>query len=160
MLERAMTLLARACTVGGALAIAVMMIATCWDIAARWIANAPLHGVVEMVEIMVLASAMLGLPEAFLRGDQITVDVIDGLVPPSILAILKIAATLLSAAFLTLLLIDVYRPMADAMLFGDVKPDLGVPVYPLYGVIIFGFGASALACLVTLLRQLGGGRRR
>lgn len=155
-----MTLLARACTVCGALAIAVMMIATCWDILSRSLANAPLHGVVELVEITMLASAMLGLPESFLREDQIKVDIIDGLVSPSVLAIVKAVAILLSAGFLVLLLVDVYPPMADAMLFGDMKPDLGVPLYPLYAIIVFAFGASVLTSLVVVMREFSGGETR
>lgn len=154
MAVRALELLIRICTILGALAIAVMMLATCWDVVARRAVNAPLHGVVELVEIMVLASAMLGLPESFLRDEQIHVDVVDGFVPARVLALLKVAALALAVVLLAILAINVYQPMVDARQFGDVKYDLGVPVYPLYGIIIFSFAVSMLSCLACLMRQV------
>lgn len=157
--ERVLTPVVRACTALGALAIAVMMLATCWDVVARAAVNAPLHGVVELVEIMVLASVMLGMPEVFLRDEQIRVDLIDDLLPARLLAVLKVVALVLSIVLLAVFAINVYQPMLDAHRFGDVKYDLNVPLYPLYGLIIFSFGVSILGCIAALLRELraGGG---
>jgi len=148
---RAFDLLVRTCTAVGALAIAVMMLATCWDIVARQVANAPLHGVVELVEIMVLASAMLGLPETFLRDEQIRVDLVDSVLPANLILVIKTIALVLAIVLLAILAINVYQPMLDARMFGDVKYDLGVPVYPL---IIFSFAVSILSCITALLRQM------
>lgn len=159
MAGRALELLARVCTFVGALAIAVMMLATCWDIVARWAANRPLHGVVELVEVMVLASAMLGLPEAFLRDEQIRVDLVDGFLPTRAVAFLKITGLALSVVLLGIIAVNVYQPMLDARQFGDVKYDLGVPVWPLYALIIFAFAASILSCLAAMLREIAAGAR-
>jgi len=159
MAGRALERLIRFCTFVGALAIAVMMLATCWDIVARWAANKPLHGVVELVEIMVLASAILGLPEAFLRDEQIRVDLVDSFLSQRALTLLKIVALLLSVVLLALISVNVYQPMLDAYRFGDLKYDLGLPVYPLYGLIIFAFSASILSCAAALLRELRLGER-
>lgn len=139
-------LLARSCTIGGALALLIMMLATDWDILARQIAGAPLPGVVELVEIMVLASAMLGLPEAFLRDKQIHIDLFDNIMPVALLRVVKAAGLLLTILFLLLLCRHVWQPMLDARTFGDVKYDLGVPVWPLYALIVFAFGASIITC--------------
>ena len=154
MIGRVFNLVVRACTVLGALAIAVMMLATCWDIAARQVANAPLHGVVELVEIMVLASAMLGLPETFLRDEQIRVDLVDSVLPAKLIAVIKAIALVLAIVLLAILAFNVYQPMLDARMFGDVKYDLGVPVYPLYGLIIFSFVVSIFSCFAALLQQM------
>lgn len=152
---RALDRLTRFCTILGALAIGVMMLATCWDILARSLANRPLHGVVELVEVMVLASAMLGLPESFLRNQQIQVDLIDGFVPASVLKLLKVTAAVLAVTLLAILAVNIYQPMLDAHRFGDIKYDIRVPVYPLYGLIIFCFVVSIASCLAALLRELG-----
>lgn len=156
MTKRAFDLLVRTCTVLGALAIGIMMLATCWDVVSRSMANAPLRGVVELVEVMVLASAMLGLPETFLRDEQIQVDLIDNFVSARILAILRIIALGLAVCLLGLLALNVYQPMIDAQRFGDVKYDLGIPLYPLYGLIIFSFTVSILSCIAALGRVLRG----
>lgn len=152
MLERALRTLVRICTILGALALAVMMLATCWDIFARSTMNRPLHGVVEIVEIMVLATAMLGLPESFLRDEQIKVDILDNAFGPAFATVLKAVGLILSIVFLCILTVNVYGPMMDARMFGDIKPDLGVPVYPLYALILFTFAASILSCGATLVR--------
>jgi len=159
MAGRTLERLARVCTFVGALAIAVMMLATCWDIVARWAANRPLHGVVELVEIMVLASAMLGLPETFLRDEQIRVDLVDGFLPRRPLALLKIAGLALSVVLLGTIALNVFQPMLDARRFGDLKYDLGMPVWPLYALIIFAFAASILTCAATMLREIAGRER-
>lgn len=152
MLERALKSLVRICTILGALALAIMMLSTCWDIFARTTMNEPLHGVVEIVEIMVLATAMLGLPETFLRDEQIKVDLLDNVFGAGVATVLKAFGLILSILFLGILTINVYGPMMDARLFGDIKPDLGLPVYPLYALIIFTFAASILSCGATLAR--------
>lgn len=157
MLDRALAGLARLCSGLGAVSLLVMMLATDYDIVARWAANRPLHGVVEIVEIMVLATAMLGLPEAFLRSEQIQVDLFDTVLPAGILRGVKVIALLLTIVFLALLCRNVTAPMMDARTFGDMKPDLGMPVWPLYALILFSFAASVLACTGAIVRLAGGG---
>lgn len=154
MTHRFVPWLARACTIGGALALAVMMLGTDWDILARQLAGRPLTGVVELVEITVLASAMLGLPEAFLRDEQIRIDLLDAFLPDGVLRVIEAAGLILSILFLALLCRNVWQPMLDAKMFGDVKYDLGVPVWPLYALIVFAFGASVLTCGALFWSQI------
>ena len=154
MAFRPVYFLARSCTIGGALALVIMMLATDWDILARQIANRPLPGVVELVEITVLACAMLGLPEAFLRDKQIRIDILDGLLPVRVLQVIKAAGLLLTMLFLVLLCRNVWQPMLDARVLRDVKYDLGVPIWPFYALIIFAFGASLLTCMSLFWSQV------
>jgi TRAP-type C4-dicarboxylate transport system permease small subunit len=155
---RLLTWLARACTIAGALALAVMMLGTDWDILARQLAGRPLTGVVELVEITVLATAMLGLPEGFLRDEQIHIDLLDSLLPRAVLRGVKAAGLLLSMLFLVLLCRNIWQPMLDARMFGDVKYDLGVPVWPLYALMLFAFAASVLTCAALFWIQVAGGK--
>ncbi len=161
MIYRLLSWLASACTVGGAVALAIMMIATDWDILARQLAGRPLAGVVELVEITVLAVAMLGLPEAFIRDEQIRIDLLDTMVTDGALRFIKAVGLILSMVFLVLLCRNVWQPVLDARMFGDVKYDLGVAVWPLYALILFAFGASALTCAALFWSQFlrpGAGR--
>lgn len=159
MATRALERLVRFCTILGAVAIGVMMLATCWDVVARSLASKPLHGVVELVEIMVLASAMLGIPETFLRGEQIQVDLIDGFVPAGVVNALKAISAILAIVLLALLAVNIYQPMVDAYRFGDIKYDLGVPLYPLYALIIFSFVISIMSSVAVFVREIRGGER-
>ena len=154
---RALAWMARGCTIAGGLALIAMMLVTDWDILARQVAGRPLDGVVEMVEIAVLAVAMLGLPEAFLRDENIRVDLLDPVVGPHGVRLLRLLATVLSLAFLLLVAWNIVPPMLDVRRFGDMKPDLGVAVWPLYALILFAVCAAALSCvqgLVALLRPV------
>lgn len=154
MAYRLLSGFARACTIGGALSLCVMMLGTDWDIVSRQLFGRPLEGVVELVEITVLATAMLGLPEAFLRDEQIRVDLVDAVLPERLLRALQGVGLLLSILFLALLAVNVVQPMLDARDFGDVKYDLGVPIWPLYALILFAFAASALTCSALFWRRV------
>lgn len=136
--------LARTCTWAGAISLLIMMLGTDWDVVARQLAGRPLTGVVELVEITVLATAMLGLPEQFLRDEQIKIDLLDSFVSPRVLRWVKAVGLVLTILFLALLCVNVWQPMMDARMFGDVKFDLGVPVWPLIALILFSFAASIL----------------
>ena len=151
-LERALGHIARGCTALGAVALAVMMLSTNYDVVARALFRAPLHGAVDIVEMMVLCSAFLGLPEICLRDEQIRVDIVDSLVSPRIVAALKVLALLASIAFLGILAANVTRPMMDSWQFGDIKADTGFPTYPLYALTLFCLIASLAATAVVLMR--------
>lgn len=156
MAEAAIRKLARLCTGAAAAAIIVMMAGTCWDILARQFFNQPLHGVVELVEITVLISAMLGLPEAFLRDEQIQIDLVDNLLSPRRLALLKAVTLLATAGFLALLAWVIWQPMLDARRFGDIKYDLGVRVWLLYALTLLALLASLLTVAFRLWQALTG----
>lgn len=155
-LERALGHIARACTALGAVALAVMMLSTNYDVVARALFRAPLHGAVDIVEMMVLCSAFLGLPEICLRDEQIRVDIVDSFVPHWVAAALKVAALLASTAFLAILAVNVTHPMLDSWQFGDIKPDTGFPTYPLYALTLFCLLASIAATAVVLIRTFRG----
>jgi TRAP-type C4-dicarboxylate transport system permease small subunit len=156
-IERLLSGVVRASTLAGSIALLLMMFVTNYDIVSRTGFHKPLHGVVDMVEVCVLLAAFLGLPEVFLRDEQIRVDVIDSLVSPSMLRALKLAGLLLSLVFLGLLVVNVYAPMIDAYTFGDIKPDIGLPLYLLYGIVFLAFAASAAATAVLIVRFFAAG---
>lgn len=157
MLERGLGWLARVCTVLGAVALAVMMVTTDYDVAARALFRAPLSGAVDIVEMMVLCSAFLGLPEICLRDEQIRVDIVDTLVPPRVLDALKALGLLATIGFMGLLAVNLMRPLTDAWQFGDIKPDTGFPLYPLFALVLFCLLAAMATTAVVLMRTFRSG---
>ena len=150
MIERIISGLTRFCSWGGVAALLVMMLGTDWDVVARQIAGQPLDGVVELVEVTLLATAMLGLPEVFLRDEQIKIDLLDNFLAPFALRLVKAFGLILTIIFLGLLCVNVWPPMVDAKMFQDVKYDLGIQVWPLFALIIFAFAVSILASAQAL----------
>ncbi|MCW5690053.1 MAG: TRAP transporter small permease [Pseudolabrys sp.] len=157
MLEHGLRWLTRACTVLGALALAVMMVTTDYDVAARALFRAPLSGAVDIVEMMVLCSAFLGLPEICLRDEQIRVDIVDTLVPPRVLDALKALGLIATIGFMGLLAVNIMRPLTDAWQFGDIKPDTGFPLYPLFALVLFCLIAAMATTAVVLIRTFRSG---
>lgn len=145
---------ARTCTILGAVALAVMMLCTTYDVVARAAFERPLPGVVDITEIMVLAVAFLGLPEICLRNEQIHVDIVDNLVPADALKGLKLTGLSLTVCFMALLLVNVVPPLLDAYRFGDIKADTGFPVYLLFVLIFFSLLTAALMTLASFVRLI------
>lgn len=137
----------------GTITLAVMMLVTTADVILRSAFNAPIRGVVDAVEVTMLLVVFLGLPDAFMRGEQVTVDIVDRLVPPTVLATLKAIGAALSTLFLALMAINLVQPLLDAYRFGDRKADLPIPLYPLVALVLLGLATSFLAMVLITLRE-------
>jgi TRAP-type C4-dicarboxylate transport system permease small subunit len=147
---RALAIGSRCLTIIGVLALAVMMVATVADVAMRNLGGKPLRGVVELVEITMLLAAFLGLPEAFLRREEIVVDLIDGLIPAKMLRVVKTIGQAVTMGVVWLIGYHVVTPMLDAYRFGDIKFELGIPVYLLHAVVLLCFAASLVTTAFVL----------
>jgi TRAP-type C4-dicarboxylate transport system permease small subunit len=138
----------------GTAALVVMMLATTADVVLRAVLKRPILGVVDMIEITMLLIVFLGLPDAFLRGEQVTVDVVDHFVSPRVLAALKLVGAILSTLFLALLATNIVQPLLDAYRFGDRKADLPVPLYPLAALVLICLLTSFLAMALLTIREM------
>lgn len=138
----------------GTIALAIMMLATTVDVVLRATIHAPMRGVVDAVEVTMLLVVFLGLPDAFLRGEQIKVDIVDHLVPETVLGVLKAAGAVLSTLFLALMAVNIVQPMLDAFRFGDRKADLPIPLYPLFVLVLVCLAVSFLAMALIAIREM------
>jgi TRAP-type C4-dicarboxylate transport system permease small subunit len=146
--------ISRALLLAGTAALAIMMLATTADVVLRATMNRPIRGIVDAVEIAMLLVVFLGLPDAFLRGEQIAVDIVDHLVPGRALAVLKALGAALSTLFLALIAINLVQPLLDAYRFGDRKADLPVPLYPLVALVIVCIATSFLTMMLVTVREV------
>lgn len=145
--------LCRSMTWIGAAALAVMMLGTVADVVLRAAANLPLRGTIDLVEAMLVLVVFLGLPESFLRQEQITVDIFDHVVSDRTLRGFRVMGALASLGFLVLLAVYVVQPMLDALEFGDRKPDLPIPIFPLMMVIEISIIVSLVAMALITVRE-------
>jgi TRAP-type C4-dicarboxylate transport system permease small subunit len=114
----------RILTGAGTVALATMLLWTIADVVSRLAFNHPIHGTLDLVEIMLVLVAFLALPECFRRDEQIKVDLFDTAAGPHGLAIMRLAGEIATLAFLLLMAWTVLAPLGDAYRFGDRKPDL------------------------------------
>lgn len=150
---------ARLLALGGALALAIMVLWTMVDIGARIAFNKPLHGTLDLVEVTLVLVAFLALPECFRRDEQIKVDLFDSVVSPRALALMRLAGELATLAFLVLLAATLIQPLADAYRFGDQKPDLPVQIFLLLLAIELVLIVSVFVVLGRAIGQVRAFRR-
>lgn len=131
-------------------ALIVMMLVTVADVFMRYIFNAPVRGSYELVEICLLISVFFALPQVISTGQEIVIDLIDGLMPPGAVSLLKTAAALATAAVLLFLVWSMLQPATEAYSYGDVKLELGFPVWILWSLALFGLANSLIASLFAL----------
>ncbi len=137
-----------------ALCAAGMMLVTVADVGLRWLANYPLRGTVEIVELLLTYTFFLALPAIFLRDENIVVDIIDRWVGARGVAILKRAAAMTAVAMLTVLAWQGWIAAQDTLVFGDVTSDLAIPKIYYWVPVLVGFiGAAISAVVMTFARD-------
>ncbi len=136
----------------GGLALVVMVGWTVVDVVSRLLFRHPLPGSIDLVESTLVLVVFCGLAEGFRRGEQITVDIFDHAVPPRLLVAMRLLGAVAALAFLGLLAWAVWAPLVDAYRFGDTKPDLPIPIYPLLLAIETGIVVTITATLPSAVR--------
>jgi TRAP-type transport system small permease protein len=107
------------------IALLAMMMLTTSDVLLRKFVNKPLLGVSELVEFALGVAFFFAVPGVFARGGNIAVDMIDQWLPKCNRALTTLSAALAVVA-LVLLSWHMWKPMMDAISFGDTSSDLQI----------------------------------
>ncbi len=124
------------------------------DVGLRSGFNAPIFGTYEVVEFLLAAVAFLAIPEAFMRGRHITIELIDQVVPARAVDWLRAFGTLCALVFVGLLAWHMVQPALDYIEFNDITMDLQLPLIWKAVLILTGIAASIVAVSVLFLRDL------
>ena len=135
---------AKLCGWVAAVFLAAMMLLTVADVALRAVANQPIRGVVELVELLLACTFFFAIPATFLRDEHIVVDMIDGWVP-RLVPWLKRASGLIAMAMLGVIAWQSWISAKDAMAFGDVTSDLSLPRLLYWIPLLIGIAGGAVA---------------
>ncbi|MSQ73410.1 MAG: TRAP transporter small permease [Betaproteobacteria bacterium] len=145
-----------------AVALALITVLTVVDIVVGNVFGRPITGVYEVVGTALVFVVFLGIPETFRAEQNITVDVLDHFVPPGVTAALRMVGAALSLALLALMQWAMIAPAADAIRFGDIKSDSGIPVWVQLVPALLGT-AIAIVCaglaLARVVRQSRAGAK-
>jgi TRAP-type C4-dicarboxylate transport system permease small subunit len=128
-----------------AAALVFMMLVTTVSVGARQTVGRELFGLVDMMELALTVCIYAALPGVFLRDENITVDLVDGLVPPRVQLALRLFALLLAFAFLSVAASQMIAPALDKLRAGETTMTLNLPRWLHWLPILAGFGAGALA---------------
>jgi TRAP-type C4-dicarboxylate transport system permease small subunit len=151
---KALTTCTRWMSYASAAALSVIVLATVADIGMAQFGSRPIIGVYELVGTALAFLVFLGIPETFRADENITVNVIDHLVPPRAVRLLQALGAVCSVLLLALMLWSMAAPAADAVKFNDVKPDSGIPVWVAWAAVLAGTAMALIACLVIGARWL------
>ena len=155
---RALDGLARLLGGAATLFLCAMMMVTVTDVVLRSLFSYPIFGTFDLVELFLVALIFLALPETFRREEHVVVDVVDHLVAPRVVALLRVLAAVLAAALLGLMLWHGVAPARDTLRFGDQTLDLGIPRFIHWLPILLGTAVAVLVALMLLARRLRAAR--
>jgi TRAP-type C4-dicarboxylate transport system permease small subunit len=124
------------------------------DVGLRSSINAPIFGTYEIVELMLAAVAFLAIPEAFLRGEHITIELIDQVVSKRVSDWLRLIGTFAAMVFVALLAYHMVQPALDYIMLNEVTVDLQIPLVWKAVLILIGVVASVVTVAVVFVREL------
>jgi TRAP-type C4-dicarboxylate transport system permease small subunit len=133
-----LTLMARWCGYASALFLAAMMMITVVDVTSRALFNRPITGVYDLVQLFLVGTVFLSIPDVFLRGENIVIDFVDHVFSPKAVGWLKVAASLAALVFLAVLAWKMVQPALDSIQFHEVSLDLSIPMWVYWSLMIAG----------------------
>ena len=156
-----LVVITRCASYGSALFLTAMMLITVADVVMRAIFNLPITGTYDLVQLFLVGTVFLSIPDVFLRDRNIVIDFVDHVFGVRAVGALKLIANILALAFLGVLLWRMIPPALDSARFHEVSPDLSIPMDVHWALMIAGIVITlpAAACvLIESVRDLSHGR--
>ena len=147
------SLLFMADLLGGVMMI-ILMVLTFVDVVGRNLFHWPLVGSNELTEYSLAIVTFLAYPVIAWKRQHIVVDLFDPVSPSWLIHAQKIAGDLLGAALFAILAYRLWLQALRLKGYGDVTPQLSIPVYYAY------FFMSVMAGVTTLTFILSAAARR
>lgn len=145
---RATALFGVACLLGAALVTVV-------DIGLRFF-DAAIPGVVDIVQLLVLATGFAAIPFAFHRDAHVSVDLFSQVFPQRIQSLLIALASLGGVVLMGLILYYGWEAAKMQMMFGDVSQNIRIPMIWYWIPLLVGSALSVLAAVLATLQNLAG----
>jgi len=125
------------------------MLLTVADVVLRAVANQPIRGMFEIVELLLACTFFLALPAVFLRDEHLVVDVIDPLAPRWV-PLLRRSAEIIAIPVLGLMAWEGWKAAQETLVFHDVTSDLSIHRILYWIPVLFGLVGGAAAAVVML----------
>ena len=145
---RATALFGVACLLGAAVVTVV-------DIGLRFFDTA-IPGVVDIVQLLILATGFAAIPFAFHRDAHVSVDLLSQFLPRRIQSLLAALASLGGVVLMGLILYYGWDAAKMQMMFGDVSQNIRIPMIWYWVPLLVGSALSVLAAVLAMLQALAG----
>jgi len=107
-------------------------------------------GVVDVMELALVALIFIAMPGVFLRDENVAVDLIDQFLTRKARVMLRLAGLILTLAFLLLMMNEMIVPALDKLEDNDRTMTLGINRFIHWIPILFGFAVSIIATVTVL----------
>lgn len=149
-----LTVITRCGNYASALFLAAMMLITVADVVMRSVFNLPITGTYDLVQLFLVGTVFLSIPDVFLRDRNIVIDFVDHVFGASAIAALKLIANSLAVVFLGLLLWRMIPPALDSAQYHEVSPDLSIPMIVHWSLMIAGIALTLPAAACVLIESV------
>lgn len=117
----------------------------------RAIADQPLRGQVDFVQMMVPCFAFLGLSYCYRLAGQVRMDIVLRAMPGRLRIAAELVGALVALAVAALLTIGTYRDTLRAWRFGDTTMDVQLVTWPARALILLGLVVFSLRMLLVVI---------
>lgn len=150
------------------IALLGMVGVTLGDIALRLLSRIPgapfagviplaVPGVVDLVQLTLVAVAHLSIAVTFMLGTHVTVDIVANLLPEKVRAVTRRVGWALGVAFMAGCFYEAAVQAHKQFVEGVVSATISLPIWWYWLPVIAGTALSALACLAHLMRRRAAG---
>ena len=129
-----------------------LMLLTCVDVVGRYFFNKPVTGGFEMTEMLLAALIFAGLPLVTLRGDHITVDLLDPLIPDRLFRAQHVIATAIGVACTAYLAWRLGLRAGELASRGETTSELAFPIAWLAWAMSVLMALTSAALVIVMLR--------
>ena len=131
-----------------------MMFFTAYVVILRQIFDTPTLGVVDIMELSLVALIFIAMPGVFFRNENVTVDIVDRVVSPRIRTMLIIFGHVCALFFLVAMMIEMLPLAWEKYNNDEVTMTLSIDRFVHWVPILFGFSVSIIATIWVLGRVL------
>jgi TRAP-type C4-dicarboxylate transport system permease small subunit len=148
------TLASKTCGWLAGISLAAMMLVTVADVLLRAVANRPIRGTFEIVELLLACTFFLALPATVLRDEHIVVDLLDTRAPRLVPWLKRVSAAL-AVVMLGIITWQGWIAARDTLVFNDVTSDLSLPKLLYWIPLLLGIAGGAVAALAMAVKRRG-----
>jgi len=139
----------------GALSLFGIMCLTTADVVGRYFFNAPILGVFELTEFMVLILIFSFVAYTQFTKSHVSVDLLITLFPKKFRIYIELFNHSLCLILMGLITYMGFSRALELVEFGEASPNLGVPLYPFVFFLVLGCVVMCIEYIRDLLRLFG-----
>ena len=120
---------------------------TCADIMWRRVVGGAFMDINDITKLCLVTAASWSIPYGFIHGTHVTVDLLAERFRHDVQLGLEVAISLMAAALLGVLLWLSWDAAQSRYLYGDVSPNLQIPMIVYWAILLSGLALAGVAAL-------------